>query len=271
MATPLTSATCSAAAGTDLAVVIAAGAGTRLRASCDDDTIVKPMSLVLGVPLIARTLATLKNEGVREAVIVTGYRAEELDVLPAHPWLEGLRLHFAHNPHWAGKNGVSVSAAREAVAGRPFFLSMADHLYAPDLVARLRAEPPAPGELVLAVDRRVHEVMDPDDAMGVHLDSRGRILAIGKDLHKPHAIDTGVFLATAGLFEALAEECEERGGDCALADGVRRMATRGKARTVDIGDAWWQDVDTRDNLRLAEAKLRRAESRDRELPAATGV
>jgi len=250
----------SAAALTELAVVIAAGAGTRLRASCDDDTIVKPMSPVLGVPLIARTLATLKGEGVREVVVVTGYRAEELDGLPDHPWLEGLAIRFVHNEHWAGKNGLSVSAARDAVAGRPFFLSMADHLYAPALVALLRAHAPAPGELVLAVDRRVDEVMDPDDAMGVHLDDHGRILAIGKDLHKPHAIDTGVFLATAGLFEALAEELAERDGDCALADGVRRMAAWGKARTVDIGALWWQDVDTLDNLRLAEAKIRAAEA-----------
>src|SRR5262245_32064527 len=104
-----------AAASTELAVVIAAGAGTRLRASCDDDTIVKPMSLVLGVPLIARTLATLRGEGVREAVVVTGYRAEELDALPGHPWLAGLAVRFVHNPRWAGKNGLSVSAAREAV------------------------------------------------------------------------------------------------------------------------------------------------------------
>ena len=44
--------------------------------------------------------------------------------------------------------------------------------------------------------------------------------------------------------------------DCSLADGVRLMAEEGKALAIDIGDAWWQDVDTPDMLARAEAEAK---------------
>ena len=41
-----------------------------------------------------------------------------------------------------------------------------------------------------------------------------------------------------------------RGSDCSLADGVRLMAGDDKVRAIDIGDAWWQDVDTPQMLQI---------------------
>ena len=52
------------------AVVIAAGAGSRLRRTSNDDRIVKPITPLLGTPIIVRTLRTLCDEGVDEAVVV---------------------------------------------------------------------------------------------------------------------------------------------------------------------------------------------------------
>ncbi len=240
----------------DCAVVIAAGAGSRLRFTSQNDHVFKPLTPVLGVPLIVRTLATLQQVGVREAVVVTGYRAEELRrALLRDPRLAGLRLSFAHNPEWRKKNGLSVLAARQSVGARSFLLSMADHLYSPRVVEALMASPPADGDLVLAVDRRVGAVTDPEDAMWVRLTGDGSIRDIGKDLTVYDAVDTGVFYTSPALFTALQQEAAERGGDCALADGVRRLARAGKARTADIGDAWWQDVDTHTDLRVVEGKL----------------
>ena len=252
------------------AVVIAAGAGTRLRETSNDDSVVKPATLLLGVPILIRTLRTLFDEGVEEAVVVTGYRASEVEDLLAGTWRRaGRSVRFVHNPEWPLKNGLSVLAAREAVGNRDFFLSMADHVYDRAVVRTLRAAPPAAGEIVLAVDRRVDEVSDPEDAMWVRLDGEGRIRDIGKSLVEYDAVDTGVFLATTALFEALARERDERGGDCALADGVRRLAVSRSARTIDIGDAWWQDVDTRANLEAAERKLAAAAA-DAPVSAASG-
>lgn len=238
------------------ALVIAAGAGRRLRDTTEDADIVKPLTPVLGIPLVVRTLLTLAGEGVDGAVVVTGYQAEEVEArLGREPRLAPLALRFVRNPDWRKQNGLSVLAARAAFEGEAFLLSMADHLYAADLVRTLRRASRAPRELLLGVDRRVDAVPDPEDATWVRLDPADRILDIGKGLALHDAVDTGVFVADGSLFEALEAERDARGGDCALADGVRRLARDGLARGVDVGEAWWHDVDTSADLRRAEQAL----------------
>lgn len=236
--------------------MIAAGAGNRLRRTSDDDHAIKPMTCLLGVPLIVRTLMTLRDGGVAQAVVVTGYRADEVEASLAHEdRLAPMTVRFARNPAWRRQNGLSVLAAREAVDGRAFLLSMADHVYSGEIVRRLLEAPRSPDELLLAVDRRPREELDREDATLVRLDARGRITEIGKGLAGHDAIDTGVFFADAALFRALEDERQGRGGDCSLSDGVQRLARAGLARGVDVGDSWWHDVDTRADLARAERRL----------------
>ena len=80
-----------------------------------------------------------------------------------------------------------------------------------------------------------------------------RIFEIAKDLTVYDAVDTGLFVCPLNIFDYL--ERVKRDGDCSLADGVRSMASDGKARAVDIGNAWWQDVDTPEMLAQAEKHL----------------
>ena len=80
-----------------------------------------------------------------------------------------------------------------------------------------------------------------------------QIVAIGKKLTTYDAIDTGLFVCPQEIFEYLKRA--KRNGDCSLADGVRLMAAAGKARAIDIGSAWWQDVDTPQMLQHATGVL----------------
>jgi histidinol-phosphate aminotransferase len=233
------------------AVVLAAGTGSRL-AEAEYD-VPKPLRAVAGVPLLIRVLRTLESVGIREAVIVTGYQGDEIrKALAAEPSI-GLRQIFVSNEQYQKKNGVSLLAASEYV-DRECLLTMADHLYSPDLVRRLLAADVPEGCCALAVDRDIERCFDLDDATKVQ--SRGgRIGQIGKDLELYDALDTGVFRISPDLLRELAL-VEARSGDCSLSDGVQSLARRGRFLAVDVGDVRWIDVDTPQALERAEAMIR---------------
>jgi choline kinase len=246
-------------AGADTAVVIAAGAGRRMRET-NGGARPKPATPVLGVPTVVRVLWRLAETGVRRAVVVTGCRAPEVEATARAGRPPGLELVFVHNDGWERQNGLSVLAARHAVGGAPFVLTMSDHLYSPLVIEALRTVRARDVDVALAVDRRLGDIGDIDDATRVRTVGGGRIAEIGKGLSRYDAIDTGVFLCTPALFDAIEGERDVR-GDCSLSHGVARVAQAGRALAVDIPQqAWWQDVDNAADLARAERKLLRHEA-----------
>ena len=233
------------------AVVLAAGTGSRLAESGRD--VPKPLRTVAGVPLLVRVLRTLELVGIQEAVIVTGYQADEVRrTIAAEPSI-GLRQIFVSNDQYQKKNGVSLLAASELI-DRECILTMADHLYSPELVRRLMAAEIPDGCCALGVDHDIERCFDLDDATKVQ-SRAGKIAQIGKDIELYDALDTGVFRVGPDLLRELAL-VEARAGDCSLSDGVQSLARRGRFYAVDVGDARWIDVDTPLALQRAEAMIR---------------
>ncbi|UQA54820.1 NTP transferase domain-containing protein [Polyangium aurulentum] len=233
------------------AIVLAAGTGSRL---VSGEIAPKPLKPVAGVPLLVRILRTLQDEGIREAVVVTGYKEELIRrALVAEPTLR-LDLQFVHNERYDHKNGVSLLAAREHVV-EGTLLTMADHLYAGAIVRCLNAFALPHGASALAVDYDIPRCFDIDDATKVRVDDRGMIADIGKEILGYDAIDTGVFRIGPQLVDELARIHEAR-GDCSLSEGVRALADKGRFYACNAGDARWIDVDTPAALLEAESMLR---------------
>jgi choline kinase len=130
---------------------------------------------------------------------------------------------------------------------------MGDHLFQPSILDALLAGAD-PARLNLAVDRKIAAIFDLDDAMKVRVDGN-RLVAIGKKLEDYNAIDTGIFICPETIFDNLRRVLTN--DDCSLADGVRLMAEEGNALAIDIGNAWWQDVDTPEMLARAESEMNR--------------
>jgi 1L-myo-inositol 1-phosphate cytidylyltransferase len=231
------------------AVILMAGQGSRLRGS--DKTPLKPFVPVLGRPLICYTIEALIRAGIGKVSFIVGYQSDRMTMGIKQLIPSGLEAVFIANCEWQKQNGISVLAAANHITS-PFLLTMSDHLFDQSILDLLLHNP-ALDELNLAIDRKVDSIFDSDDAMKVQ--TRGdRILEIGKDLVNYDAIDTGFFVCPLNIFNHL--ERVKRDGDCSLADGVRSMASEGKARAVDIGNAWWQDIDTAEMLAQAEKHLR---------------
>ena len=228
----------------DTAVLLAAGAGTRLRDSAPS----KPLCAVRGRTLLDHALHRLAAAGMTRAIVVTGYRAEEVE---AHVAAGDAPLAVAavRSADWQQPNGVSALAAAPLLGGAPALLAMCDHLVDPALYAHV-ARAGAGDGLCLGIDRRLgHPWVDPSDVTFVRTQG-DRIVAIGKGLEPHDAYDTGVFAVGAAFFASLAAlEMPS------VTEGVRRLAADGRALTVDCSAFAWIDVDDAAALRIATDEM----------------
>jgi 1L-myo-inositol 1-phosphate cytidylyltransferase len=247
------------------AVILAAGLGSRIREEGPD--LPKPLHTVMGQTMLKRTVQTLAVAGIERIYVVVGYRADELR---AHVAMDpdfrrfGVRIEFVQNDEYRLSNGVSVLKVKGIVDG-PFVLSMCDHIYDASLAELASRADMSEADLWLCVDRRVSTVYDIDDATKV-MAPDGYIQQISKNLTTYDCIDCGVFAVGGALLGAL-EGLYATKGDCSLSEGVKALVNSRRARVLDIGDAFWQDVDTVAAKGHAELAL----SRDRALLRRTGT
>ena len=232
-------------------VILAAGEGIRLSAL--ENGTPKPATEILGVSLGERAMLACMGAGVSHFVIVLGAQAE---AVRAHfervAARRGVVVEFVTAADWQLGNGVSALAARDRIEGVRFLLVMADHLVSSSLIQRVLRGPLGPQDVGLGVDRDTARLFDLDDAMKVFVDE-GRIRRIGKQLRTWNAVDTGVFLATPALFDAL-EDAEQR-GRYGLCDGIESLADDGQVQAIDVTGEPWIDVDTPEALREARRRL----------------
>jgi 1L-myo-inositol 1-phosphate cytidylyltransferase len=236
------------------AVILMAGQGSRLRDL--DKSFLKPVVSVLGRPLISYTLDALVCAGIETVHLVVGYEMERMIAQVEQLIPSGVSASFIENRHWRKQNGISLLAAADHVNG-PFLLTMSDHIF-DDVIVDHLLDSFGSDFLNIAVDRKLDSIFDLEDAMKVQ--TRGnRVIGIGKDLRNYDAVDIGLLVCPLEIFNYL--ERSKRNRDCSLADGVRLMAGDNKVRAIDIGQGWWQDIDTPKMFQHAEEEMTKRPSR----------
>lgn len=235
------------------AVILAAGRGVRLRAGGEE--LPKPLREVAGKTLLERAITTLARAGMRRVIVVVGYMGQKIrDSISSNARLSalGISIELAQSLGEDKAHGASVLAVEGLVDG-PFLLAMCDHVYDVELAAAAAAADMSQASLWLCVDRRLDEIYDMDDATKVKT-AGDHIVEINKLLPEFDAVDCGVFAVGLPLLTELRGLWDST-GDASLSDGVLRLAARREARTIDIGTAFWQDVDTPGALERAERIL----------------
>ena len=233
------------------AVILAAGEGLRLRD--EDAPLPKPMTHLLGMSLLERTMVTCREAGVEQFFVIVGFMK---DVLMEHIQTlgekHGLEVKAVENPNWELGNGTSASACAPHIKG-PFFIMMCDHLFEPPILEHLVAADDGTEACYLAVDRRIDTLFYIDDGTKVQID--GNIIKdIDKGLQDFNAIDTGFFLCRPFLFSAL--EGARKQKDYSLSGGIRQLIAGSRMRGVDVSGCFWHDVDTPEALAFGEQCLR---------------
>src|SRR5689334_13746247 len=191
-------------------LILAAGNGSRIASiACG---VPKPLVSLCGVPLLEHVMTSSREAGVERFVIVAGYRADLIRRWLSDRSPDGISVTLIENLEYHKANGISALAAKTEL-NRPFLLLMSDHIFESKTAKALLQQPLADDEVILAVDSKIDRVFDLDDATKVQ--RRGNhIVAIGKDLSRYDALDTGMFLCSPALFNRL--ESATKNGDCSL-------------------------------------------------------
>ncbi|HKG53083.1 MAG TPA: DUF4202 family protein [Anaerolineales bacterium] len=227
------------------AVIIAAGEGNRMSPLFSP----KPLTPLLGLGLIERILFVAKLAGVNDFKIVVGYKAAVIKQAIGDGRKYGVRIKYIENPEWEKGNGVSVLKAKNHVNGK-FLLLMSDHLFDEQIIARLVTTNVKPGHCILCVDRTLsRDQSTMEDATKVYCEN-DYVKEIGKLLKNFNAVDTGLFLCTPAIFDAL--EQSVKNGQYSLSAGNQILAEQGKLDTLDVTGSFWIDVD--DEAALQKAK-----------------
>jgi len=235
-------------------VILAAGRSERLRGFTGGGS--KALVRLGGLALLERAIRTLLRAGLDRVCVVVGYHAGPVAAVArrASPL-----VHVVVAEDWEEGNAASLAAVEPLLDGEPSFLLMtADHVFSPGALDGLVLA----GQPAVLVDRDV----DPatwEEATRVEVDAGGGVIRLGKDVSSP-VVDCGAFLLEGGVFDAVRRA--RAGGDATLSAALTAWG-RLRARPIPTG-AWWQDVDTEEDLRAARRTVRRSLRRPSDGPVA---
>jgi len=227
------------------AVILAAGKGTRLRPITD--TMPKPLVRIGGRALLEYILLGLAGAGVRQAAVVTGYLAEQVEGYFGAGERVGMRLSYFRQREMTG-TATAALLCEEFVGGEPFLMTWADILLYwqgyREVVGLFAAERP---EMVLGLNW----VEDPAAGAAVYLEG-DRITDI---IEKPapgtsttHWNNAGVMVLSPSIFPAARALAPSPRGEYELPQAVRHLLQAG-ARTLGVRfSGLWSDVGTPQEL-----------------------
>lgn len=235
-----------------IGVILAAGMAKRLRPLTD--TMPKCLLKVGKRTLLERTVDAMRQTGISEFVVVTGYRSGMIrEFLDDYAGKTQSRFTFLHNADYEHNNNIySLWMAGEVVRGKEFLLMDSDILCDPAAVVRIAKEPSA----ALAVNR--HEL--GEEEMKVVVDAENRITEISKTCRPEDAMgeSVGIEKITAAYSEALYRELDQMILQEQLIDifyerAFERLIPQGQTfRVVDTTNYFSYELDTPEDFKRAQ-------------------
>lgn len=222
------------------AVIVSAGRGSRLLPLTE--AMPKCLVPVGGRAILDHQLDALAEAGIEQAVVVAGYRADQVEAHLARGG-SGVETTVIFNPFWAVASSIaSVWAAHAHVTG-PFMLMNGDTVFEGRVIAAALAGA-VPG-VNLAVERPA--AFELDD-MRVALDGH-RVTAVAKTLSADTATHRSLGLIVSrdadggGYAKALREVVAAPDGLQAYHhDVIDRLAREGGVHAIEIAGGW-REID----------------------------
>lgn len=227
------------------AVLLAAGRGTRMRELTE--ALPKPMLQVRGKPVLQHIIEGLRDAGLRDFLIVVGWRADVVREFFGNGSQFGVRIQYTTQIVQDG-TGKVVELAQEFADRDPFILSYGDILVAPENYPRLCVAL-ADAEAVVSVKRNE----DVSKGGAVFVNEKFELIDL-REKPKPGEptspwYNAGIYAFRPGIFEYVAKLKPSPRGEYELTDAIRDLAFAGqKVQALELTGDW---ADVRDPEILA--------------------
>jgi len=228
------------------AVLLAAGRGTRMRELTSD--IPKPMLVVQGRPILQHIIDGMRGAGVREVLIVVGWRADVVRDFFGDGASFGVRIEYTTQVVQDG-TGKVVELARNFCGADPFLLSYGDILVDRSNYSRLTS-PAADVEAMISVKR--NEDVSKGGAVFVNENFEMTDLREKPGPGEPTSpwYNAGVYTFRSSIFDFISRLERSPRGEFELTDAIRDLARSGKkVQALELAGQW---ADVRDPEVLAE-------------------
>ena len=232
------------------AVTLAAGRGTRMEGLTEDCP--KPMLPIGDRPMLAHQIERMEQAGVREILVIVGYKAEMVkDYFGANPPAKAT-LRYVPQIKQDG-TGSAALLARDFTGGDPFLMTYGDNIVEPRVYQDLLAKAEG-AEMVLAVKH----VDDPYQGGAVYTEGE-RVTRIvekpPKGTSSTNWNNAGIYVFRPSVFEALDRIELSPRGEYELTDAVHMIVGSGQlVRWYEI-EGFWRDIGRPEDLPEAEKYL----------------
>jgi UDP-N-acetylglucosamine diphosphorylase / glucose-1-phosphate thymidylyltransferase / UDP-N-acetylgalactosamine diphosphorylase / glucosamine-1-phosphate N-acetyltransferase / galactosamine-1-phosphate N-acetyltransferase len=234
------------------AVLLAAGRGTRMRELTAD--LPKPMIKVRGKPVLLYIVEGLHSAGVKNFLIIVGYRADVVREYFGDGTCFGLQIKYATQVVQDGTGRV-VELARDFVDQSPFILSYGDILVdRPNYKALVEL----PDDVEAIVSVKQNEDVSKGGAVFVN-----EQMAVTDIQEKPKPreaaspwYNAGIYAFRPSIFDWTAKLQPSPRGEYELTDAVRALAQSGKkVKAFELSGEWADVRDPKILARLNAPKL----------------
>lgn len=220
------------------AVILCGGLGERLRPLTN--LVPKPMVLLNGAPFLSYLLHQLKDNGIKEVILLTGYRGEQIREYFQDGSRLGLLIKYSHGPaEW--ETGRRVFEVKDSL-DEHFLLLYSDNFVTFNLKKMVKFY--AERKKLLSL------VVQPKEQGNIRMGEGGVVQAYDKSRSAKglNFVELGYMVVSNKVFEFYSHK------DVSFSDIINKLVIAGQVAGIAVLDAYYSISDIQ-RLKLAEKYL----------------
>lgn len=232
------------------AIILNAGRGKRLKPLTDNTH--KSLLTINNKSILEHQIDTLKQIGVRRVIMVTGYRAKQLEA--AARQMQGIEWKFVNNPEFETTENIVSFYLAVPYLKEETYVMMGDIMFEVSILQSLQKT-----NHPVAIATRSRSIYSSDDMKVIWRDHEMHLKKISKNLVNPNAeyLQISYFGRNgADLAQIFAQQMmANRVHHSWYPELLQRMADNGHSIECQLVAGNWQEIDTLEDLHNAQRTI----------------